>query len=135
MVADGVTAADMRAHVSRLLPEHMVPSTFTPVSSMPLTTNGKLDSKRLPPPELPKTADIAGNAQEGLTDMAQRLLSIWQGVMGREISVDDNFFDLGGNSLLAVRIASAMRGQGMPPLPMRELYTHQTIRRLVSALV
>lgn len=132
MVADGVTAADMRMHVSRLLPEHMVPATFTSVVAMPLTTNGKLDSKRLPPPEQPSVASRASDEQEELTDMAQRMVSIWQGVLGREITVDDNFFDLGGNSLLAVRIASAMRGQGMPSLPMRDLYTHQTIRRLIG---
>lgn len=66
--------------------------------------------------------------------MEETIRTIWQDVLGREISVDDNFFDLGGNSLLAVRIASAMRGQGLPPLPMRELYTHQTIRKLVASM-
>lgn len=136
VVCEGATSADIRAHAAKFLPEHMVPSTFTFVAKMPLTTNGKLDAKRLPPAEQP--APVAGPVADReagpSSDMEELMRSIWEGVLGREISLDDNFFDLGGNSLLAVRIASAMRGQGLPPLPMRELYTHQTIRNLVAAL-
>lgn len=136
VVADGITSADIRAHAAKFLPEHMVPSTFTFVATMPLTTNGKLDARRLPPPELPAPAraTVTGRSARPLSDMEELMRSIWQGVLGREISADDNFFDLGGNSLLAVRIASAMRRQGLPPLPMKDLYTHQTIRKLVAAL-
>ncbi len=137
LVAEGASAADIRAHSGKFLPEHMVPSTFTFLATMPLTTNGKLDVKRLPPPELPAPAPTPATSGSAgpASGMEETIRSIWQGVLGREISVDDNFFDLGGNSLLAVRIASAMRGQGLPPLPMRELYTHQTIRNLVAAMV
>jgi len=136
MVAEGATAADMRAHAARFLPDHMVPSTFTFLSTMPLTTNGKLDAKRLPPADTPapSSAPVASRSAAPASGMEETLRAIWQDVLGRDIGVDDNFFDLGGNSLLAVRIASAMRGQGLPPLPMRELYTHQTIRRLVASM-
>lgn len=136
LVADGVASTDIRAYVAKFLPEHMVPSTFTFVSTMPLTTNGKLDARRLPAPELPASAAAPATGRQGgpLSDMEEAMRSIWQDVLGREISADENFFDLGGNSLLAVRIASAMRKQGLPPLPMRDLYTHQTIRKLVTAL-
>lgn len=136
VIADDVTSADIRAHVAKFLPEHMVPSTFTFVLTMPLTTNGKLDIKRLPPPELPApaAAPATDRSARPLSDTEELMRSIWQGVLGREISADDNFFDLGGNSLLAVRIASAMRKEGLPPLPMKDLYTHQTIRKLVAAL-
>lgn len=134
-VAEGATAADIRAHAARFLPEHMVPSTFTFVPAMPLTTNGKLDTKRLPSPDVPVPAAAlaADGAARPLSAMEELMRSIWQDVLGREISADDNFFDLGGNSLLAVRIAAAMRKQGLPPLPMKDLYTHQTIRKLVAA--
>jgi hypothetical protein len=136
LVAEGATVEDMRAHVARFLPEHMLPSTFTFVSTMPLTTNGKLDSKRLPPPDLsvPVAPSAIDSAVQPLSAMEEMMRSIWQDVLGREIGADENFFDLGGNSLLAVRIAAAMRKQGLPPLPMRDLYTHQTIRKLVAAL-
>jgi amino acid adenylation domain-containing protein len=137
VVAEGATAVDIRAHVARFLPEHMVPSTFTFVSTMPLTTNGKLDTKRLPSPEVPAPVfapSVTDSAVQPLSAMEELMCSIWQDVLGREISADENFFDLGGNSLLAVRIAAAMRKQGLPPLPMRDLYTHQTIRKLVAAL-
>lgn len=136
LVADGVASADIRGYVAKFLPEHMVPSTFTFVSTMPLTTNGKLDTKRLPRPEPTASvgAPATGKSVGALSDMEELMRSIWQEVLGREISADDNFFDLGGNSLLAVRIASSMRKQGLPALPMRELYTRQTIRNLVAAL-
>jgi hypothetical protein len=136
VVAEGITSADIRAHMAKYLPEHMVPSTFTFVSTMPLTTNGKLDTRRLPPPEIPVpvVVPVADRSASPASDMEELMRSIWQGVLKREISLDDNFFDLGGNSLLAIRIASAMRGQGLPPLLMRELYMHQTIRNLVAAL-
>ena len=136
VVAEDATAADIRAHVARFLPEHMVPSTFTFVSTMPLTTNGKLDTKRLPAPDMPAPVAPPGSdsAVQPLSAMEEMMRSIWQDVLGREIGADENFFDLGGNSLLAVRIAAAMRKQGLPPLPMRDLYTHQTIRKLAAAL-
>ncbi|MBB4730416.1 amino acid adenylation domain-containing protein [Xanthomonas arboricola] len=137
IIADDATAADIRAHAARFLPEYMVPSTFTFVSTMPLTTNGKLDIRRLPPPEVPVQAvalSVTDSAVQPLSAMGELMRSIWQDVLGREVSADENFFDLGGNSLLAVRIASTMRKQGLPPLSMRDLYTHQTIRKLVTAL-
>jgi len=136
LVAEGAAVEDMRAHVARFLPEHMLPSTFTFVPTMPLTTNGKLDSKRLPPPDLsvPVAPSAVDSSVQPLSAMEEMMRSIWQDVLGREIGADENFFDLGGNSLLAVRIAAAMRKQGLPPLPMRDLYTHQTIRKLVAAL-
>ncbi|WP_051938777.1 amino acid adenylation domain-containing protein [Luteibacter sp. 9135] len=136
LVAEGATGEDIRAHVARFLPEHMLPSTFTFVPAMPLTTNGKLDAKRLPSPDLsaPVPPTAADSAVQPLSAMEETMHAIWQDVLGREIGADENFFDLGGNSLLAVRIAAAMRKQGLPPLPMRDLYTHQTIRKLVAAL-
>lgn len=137
VVADDASEAGIRAHLARLLPEHMVPSTLTFVRTMPLTTNGKLDTKRLPPPKSPApvaVASVTDNAAQPLSALEQVMCTIWQGVLGREIGADENFFDLGGNSLLAVRISSAMRKQGLPALSMRYLYTHQTIRKLVAAL-
>jgi len=62
------------------------------------------------------------------------MLQIWETVLGVPVGLDDNFFDLGGNSLYAMRIATAMRNQGLPPLPVRELYVQQTIRRLGASL-
>ena len=59
--------------------------------------------------------------------------SIWSAVLGTEVGVDDDFFDLGGNSLLAVRLGSAMRAGGLPDVRLRELYRHPTISSLVAS--
>lgn len=137
VVAEGVDAAELRRHASGFLPEHMVPSTFVPVAAIPMTVNGKLDVERLRSVQVsePRAPDPgAGKDDTATSDVARLMLSIWQGALGREIDMDDNFFDLGGNSLIAIRIASAMRKEGLPPLPMSELYTHQTVRNLVAVI-
>lgn len=139
VVLNGGNVAEVRSYIARMLPEYMVPSALIEMPSLPLTQNGKLDTKKLPPPSRnghrhhdpqPSRNDKDENA-DGLTSS---LLQIWEAVLGVHVGLDDNFFDLGGNSLYAMRIATAMRNQGLPPLPVRELYVQQTIRRLGASL-
>src|SRR5262249_37083597 len=129
VILDHGTTNEVRRQVARVLPEHMMPSTITAVSEFPLTPNGKLDEKRLPPPGMPSfaTLDIAaprvaaGPKQHDSrsttdADSAPRsvaaLQRIWSEVLGVDAGLDDNFFELGGNSLFAVRIAAAVREGG-----------------------
>jgi aryl carrier-like protein len=58
----------------------------------------------------------------------------WQDVFGVRVDPDDNFFDLGGNSLLAVRLAAALRARGMPAVPLQQLYLNPTVNGLAAAL-
>lgn len=136
VVTEEVDIAGLRDRAAHLLPAHMMPAAIVRIERMPMTVNGKLDAERLrtmqvsaqylaPPAEQRAERDPSGGG---------RMLDIWQDVMGRQIDIDDNFFDLGGNSLIGIRIASAMRKEGLPPLPLAELYTHQTVRKLVAAL-
>ena len=117
----------------------MVPAVLIELPALPLTHNGKLDTSRLPNPAKhgyrshDSVARIAGKEGD-LDTLAASLLGIWESVLGVPVGLDDNFFDLGGNSLFAMRIATAMRNQGLPPLPIRELYVKQTVRRLSAAL-
>jgi acyl-CoA synthetase (AMP-forming)/AMP-acid ligase II len=138
VVLNGGHIAEVRNHISRILPEYMVPSALIEMTSLPLTQNGKLDTKKLPPPSKNghRHHDVqpsSGNSENG-DALTSSLLQIWEAVLGVPVGLDDNFFDLGGNSLYAMRIATAMRNQGLPPLPVRELYVQQTIRRLGSTL-
>jgi Phosphopantetheine attachment site/AMP-binding enzyme C-terminal domain len=130
--------SEVRRHASRVLPDYMVPSALMEVPLLPLTSNGKLDVKRLPVPDKHACRHHDSNAvrNHGQTGNAltTALLQIWEEVLGVPVSLDDNFFDLGGNSLYAMRIATAMRNQGLPPLPVRELYARQTVRRLGEQL-
>ncbi|WP_312877467.1 non-ribosomal peptide synthetase [Lentzea indica] len=116
----------VRRRAANVLPEHMVPATVTSLDVLPLTTNGKLDEKRLPPPDAGVTSVPAG---DGITG---QLVRIWTDVLGVPVGLDDDFFDLGGNSLAAVRIGAAMRAEGLASVRLRELYRHPTIRAVAA---
>ncbi|NUT93343.1 MAG: amino acid adenylation domain-containing protein [Saccharothrix sp.] len=122
-------ASTVRKRAADILPDYMVPTTVTALDSLPLTTNGKLDTAELPAPAKPGPADTPIG-----DDLASRLREVWGSVLGVPVGLDDDFFELGGNSLFAVRIGARMREGGLPPLQLRELYRHPTIRSVVSAL-
>jgi amino acid adenylation domain-containing protein len=130
------SGAEVRAHAARVLPDYMTPATVTALPALPLTTNGKLDVKRLPPPA-PSTAaraPIAPPVAASANALEERLRRIFSDVMGVEVALDDNFFDVGGNSLYAVRIGVVVREHQLPVLPLRELYRRQTVRRVAAFL-
>lgn len=114
--------------IKKILPDYMIPSTFTIIDKIPLTHNGKVDVGSLPEPVI-KINDLDVVNEAG--DLTGKMIEIWQDVLGCSVKKDDNFFNLGGNSLYAVRIAFAMSEAGLPELPLKELYTHQTIEKLL----
>ncbi|WP_211840570.1 non-ribosomal peptide synthetase [Saccharopolyspora hirsuta] len=122
----------IRRRAARMLPDYMVPATVTAVPELPLTANGKLDLDRLP---RPGTA-AAGRERTGqpVGELAEGMLAVWREVFDAPVSVDDDFFELGGNSLLAVRIATAMDERGLPRLPLRDFYLRPTVRELAEAI-
>ncbi|MFD3741740.1 amino acid adenylation domain-containing protein [Streptomyces sp. NPDC058629] len=150
VVLEGEDTAAVRQRAARYLPTYMVPPTITLLDRMPLTANGKLDASRLPAPApaprvsaAPATDPAEGGAPRhdaaGDTAAAEPqdaftavLLDIWQDVLGTPVGPDDNFFDLGGNSLLAMRVGAALRRRGGATVSMRELYLYPTIRRLAE---
>jgi amino acid adenylation domain-containing protein len=145
---------EVRRHAARFLPDHMVPATVTALPALPLTPNGKVDVARLPEPVPALTALTAQTAQPALTappaslaspggdgvtsspsePVRQRVLAAWQGVFGFRVGADDDFFALGGNSLLAVRLSAALRAAGLPQVSVRQLYSHRTAARLTAVL-
>ncbi|HEX6359939.1 amino acid adenylation domain-containing protein [Actinophytocola sp.] len=132
VVLDGSSTDEVRERAGRILPDHMVPTTVTAVPSLPLTTNGKIDLRRLPPPK-PPAKSTAGEREPPEDAFIQALLEVWRSVLGIPVDPDDDFFDLGGNSLLAVRIAAKSRERRLPAVPLRSLYRYPTIRALVEA--
>ncbi|WP_200304160.1 non-ribosomal peptide synthetase [Streptomyces adelaidensis] len=134
VVLSGGAPDTVRKRAAGVLPDYMLPTTVTALDALPLTPNGKLDPSRLPPPTAPRssahdaaplTADTHADAD---TDLTERLREIWSEVLGVPVGLDDDFFELGGNSLFAVRIGAALRAHGLPSLRLRELYRHPTIR-------
>ncbi|WP_328905599.1 amino acid adenylation domain-containing protein [Streptomyces sp. NBC_00234] len=128
--SDGDTAP-VRHRAARLLPSHMLPATVTALPRLPLTPNGKLDRAALPAPRLPAQAPTPAPPAGPATALAE----VWQEVLGvAAVGPDDNFWDLGGNSLYAIRIGAAARERGLPAVPLRQLYLTPTIRTLSAAL-
>jgi acyl carrier protein len=116
----------------------MVPATFVTLASLPLTPNGKIDRKGLPSPA--SVAAPADPAVEALMTPAQRrVATIWRDILGLDrIGLHDNFFDLGGHSLLLVKLHVALRKEFGGDLALVELFQRTTVAaqadRLTSAV-
>ncbi|MEU6382445.1 amino acid adenylation domain-containing protein [Streptomyces bauhiniae] len=128
--------AELRQWLAARLPSHMLPATLTPVPSLPLTVNGKLDTARLPEPARGHdTAPAAdGVAPREPAAAADRLARVWQELLGVPVGVDDNFFELGGNSLLAVRLNTLQRTTGFPGSQLKHIFRNPTPRRLAAII-
>ncbi|MEU2245155.1 amino acid adenylation domain-containing protein [Streptomyces sp. NPDC018338] len=121
----------LRAGLARLLPEHMVPSAFVALDRLPLSPNGKVDRKALPAPERP----AAGTDWIAPRDATERTLAeLWQQVLRLDrIGATDNFFEIGGDSMHAVRVVGLARERGLD-IPLTELFAHQTVEAVAAWL-
>jgi acyl carrier protein len=125
--------AHVRDRLKEFLPPYMLPHAFVPLHALPLTSNGKLDRKSLPPPELEhystrKYAEPSGGVEE-------RVAAIWRELLNVEkIGRDDNFFDLGGHSLIILLACSRIRSVFEVSLPLSELFAAPTIRSLAAKI-
>src|SRR5262249_18397775 len=119
-----LAAADLAITLKSRLPEYMVPSTYTVMDAFPLTPNGKVDRKALPAPE--QGGERAYTAP--VTESERLVAGIWSEVLGVEkIGVDDNFFDLGGHSLLVVRVHARLEKQVSNPPTLVDLFQYPTV--------
>ena len=126
------TADDLRAHCKQRLPVYMVPVAFVFMEQLPLSPTGKVDRKRLPAPQRePVRSD---NFSAPATELEAQLAQIWSEVLGLErVGVDDNFFILGGDSILGIQIVSRVNEAGWS-INSRHLFLHQTVRELAAAI-
>jgi amino acid adenylation domain-containing protein/non-ribosomal peptide synthase protein (TIGR01720 family) len=126
-----LTSASLRSYLLETLPEYMIPAYFCHLHEMPLTSNGKLDRKRLPSVNFSRE-----NRYEIPTDEEEKLLaSIWSSVLGvKEVGVSDNFFSLGGDSIKSIQICSRLRNEGYI-LTVKDIFTHPEIKRLKGRLL
>ncbi|MCP5046067.1 MAG: AMP-binding protein, partial [bacterium] len=124
----------MRDHLKMNLIDYMIPSYFVRVESFPLTMHGKIDRKALPSPA-EASLDSGSDTIAPRNDLEKRLAAIWEKVLNiRRISVNDNFFDIGGHSLLAVRLMSRIEEEFGKDLPLATLFNHSTIEGLAILL-
>jgi amino acid adenylation domain-containing protein/non-ribosomal peptide synthase protein (TIGR01720 family) len=117
----------IRQNLRRQLPEYLVPSQFMVLAELPLTPNGKLDRQALPKPSSDATTALF---EAPCTAQEQRLAAIWAKVLGRErIGRQDNFFALGGDSILSIQIIAKAREAGLL-FSVRDLFQYQTVAEL-----
>ena len=135
--ADEAGTADvdgLRAQLKAQLPDYMVPTAYVPLAAWPLTSNGKLDRKALPAPDA--HACVGRTAYEApRTPMEQAMAGIWSQVLGVErVGIRDNFFDLGGHSLMAMRLIMAVQDMLGVDVSLRDLFEGPTIEQMLAVI-
>ncbi|EHR60641.1 non-ribosomal peptide synthetase [Saccharomonospora cyanea] len=124
---DAIGADQLGRWLSQALPEYMVPTAYTWLDRMPLSSNGKLDTAALPAPE--RTTTSAEYTEPG-TKTEKLVAEIWRQVLGHaRIGLDDDFFALGGDSIRAVALSSALQAAGIS-VTVREVFDHPTVAAL-----
>jgi amino acid adenylation domain-containing protein len=123
-----------RKHLALSLPEYMIPVAWKQMESFPLSANGKINRKVLPEPGADVRHTETEGPQEDLTPMQSRMIRLWEQLLQRKgIRLDDNYFELGGHSILAVKMVVDMEKETGIRLPLAVLFTNPTVRKL-SAL-
>ncbi len=131
-----VSHSDLRAFLQHNLPEYMIPGMFVPLSTLPRNANGKVDRKALPKPDAGGSSTLQYAAPR--TPVEERLAGIWADVLRVErVGIHDNFFDLGGHSMLAVQVMTriretmeGIRGQ----FPLIAVFQYPTVAALAESL-
>lgn len=125
---------ELRDHLRQRLPEFMMPAAFVSLDAFPLTPNGKVDRKSLPAPDraAPAPTEVSAAPRD---DLERRLVRIWEEVLDRRpVGVWDNFFDIGGHSLLAVSLFAQIEHVMGRELPLATLFQAPTVAQLARVL-
>ena len=130
-----LAASDLRAHLAARIPCYMIPDHFVRLSELPLTPSGKLDRARVPPPDNSNSLEQSGSLQELENDIEQEVGAIISGLLaGRELGREDNFFRLGGHSLMAAQIVARLRNAFHIELPLRTVFESPTVAALSAQI-
>ena len=126
------TVTALRSFLQETLPDYMIPSAFVMLRDFPYTPNGKLNYGALPDPEsLRPELDVAYVAPRSALE--HRIATVWQEVLGLDqVGVQDNFFDLGGHSLLLAEVHSKLQDILQQDIPIVDMFQHPTINALVE---
>ena len=127
---DEASSASLREYLAARLPDYMVPAAFVRMRDWPLTSSGKLDRKALPAPDEDAYARNAYAPPQGATERA--IASVWEELLGLErVGRDDHFFDLGGHSILMLRMIRSLAEQGIS-LGIQDVYRLGTVAAIAA---
>ena len=127
-----LAARELSEYLSQRLPPWMMPSVYLAIPAFPLTPHGKVDYARLPAPVVGSARTAAETAG---TELQEEVASVWRTVLGADhVGLDDNFFDIGGNSLLLVSVHVKLQTMLDQKIPIAELFAHTTVRALSERL-
>ena len=130
----GITAKDLRDYLAGELPGYMVPSAFVRLDRFPLTPNGKIDRKALKTTEILEE-ERTSELRKPRDEIEQKLIRIWENVLGvKQVSTRDNFFDLGGDSLVAARLFAEVEKQMGRSVPLATLFHSPTVEGIADVL-
>lgn len=128
-----IPSAELKDLVRKRLPEYMVPSAFVEMKALPLSPNGKINRRLLPAPDW--AAAESGDVVEPRNELETKLVKVWQSVLHvPNIGVRDNFFDLGGHSLMAARVLSEVEKITGKELPLSALFRGATVESLAQLI-
>ena len=128
-----LTVNELKEHLQKELPDYMVPSFFTKLESLPKTSNGKVNRKALPEPSENINTGVEYKAPSN--ELEQELFDVWQEVLGNQrIGVDHSFFDVGGNSMMLVKLHAALDDKYPGKINIPVLFNYSTISKLAEFL-
>jgi len=129
--ATGFDQESLSNHLQAKLPDYMLPYIIIPLPELPITANGKIDKLRLP---FPDVASLLADRYEAPRHRTENLLvALWQSTLNvRKVGIHDNFFQLGGNSLLAIKITSLLASEHGLSVSVTKLYQYPTIAKLAT---
>lgn len=122
---------ELRIFMRQRVTEYMIPTVFTRVASFPMNKNGKLDMTEL----LSHVSVDRRAIEEEISDGCKAVKALWETVLGRnDFSVDDNFFDVGGNSILLIKLQEMLKDELGLDVRVVDMFVHPTVRRLASLM-
>ena len=128
------TTSYLRNTLKAILPSHMIPAVFVMLESLPLTPTRKVDRAALPVPGTERP-ELDTPFAASRTPVEQQLASIWAEVLAfRQVGIDDNFFDLGGHSLAAMRVVSRVIKHFQLELPLQSLFQSPTVAEMAAVI-
>ncbi len=131
--SENMTSDEVRSHLSNRLPDYMIPSAYVELEEIPFTLNGKVDRKSFPKPE--RESYASGGYEAPVGEVEEILSGIWSEVLNIEqVGRNDNFFDLGGHSLLMIQVLRKIKKKIKKEIKIVDLFTYPNIKLLSKYL-